>query len=36
VFHFEGEKVDRDDTPEKLGIEDGAEIEGIIAQTGGC
>ena len=35
VFHFEGELVNREQTPESLGVEDGAELDGIVAQTGG-
>lgn len=34
-FIFEGERVKENDTPEKLGIEDGDEIDAMIEQHGG-
>ncbi len=34
-FTYEGEHVSAEDTPEEMGIEDGAELEALIEQTGG-
>ncbi len=35
-FLFNGEEVNRDDSPEDLNINDGDELEAIMMQTGGC
>lgn len=35
-FLFDGERVNKDDTPGSLGMEDGDKIEALNQQTGGC
>jgi len=33
---YEGERVNRDQTPEELDMQDGDEIDALVEQTGGC
>merc|ERR1711902_41409 len=35
VFLYEGQRIQMEDTPEDLGIEDGDEIDAMIHQVGG-
>lgn len=35
-FLYDGERVNRDQTPEELDMQDGDEIDALVEQTGGC
>ena len=35
-FLYDGERVNRDQTPEELDMQDGEEIDALVEQTGGC
>jgi small ubiquitin-related modifier len=35
-FLFDGQRVNAEDTPEKLGMEDMAQIDVAVEQSGGC
>ncbi len=35
-FLYDGERVNRDQTPEELDMQDGDEIDALVEQTGGA